>query len=76
MNRRNHRCFYILVTILALRQGLREGDASFFLLLIAAGRHITSESVATGLVPGDTNGIEDIFVRYRQTGTTWLVSKN
>ena len=32
------------------------------------------ESVATNLVPGDTNGLRDIFIRDRKAGTTRRVS--
>jgi Tol biopolymer transport system component len=40
------------------------------------GRYVAFNSRATNLVPGDTNGAWDIFVRDRQTGTTLRVSKN
>jgi Tol biopolymer transport system component len=38
------------------------------------GRYVAFESSAMNLVPGDTNGRWDIFVRDRQTGTTERVS--
>jgi len=38
------------------------------------GRFVTFESDATNLVPGDTNGTRDIFIRDRQLGTTERVS--
>ena len=38
------------------------------------GRYVAFESVATNLVPGDTSGYPDVFVRDRQTSTTELVS--
>jgi len=38
------------------------------------GRYVAFESFATNLVPGDTNGWEDVFVRDRLSGTTELVS--
>lgn len=34
------------------------------------GRYVAFESPATNLVPGDTNGAEDVFVRDLRTGTT------
>ena len=34
------------------------------------GRFITFESYATNLVPGDTNGVRDVFLRDRQLRTT------
>jgi len=38
------------------------------------GRFVAFESGSTNLVPGDTNGVFDIFVRDRQAGTTERVS--
>lgn len=40
----------------------------------ADGRFVAFESFASNLVPGDTNGLADIFVHDRETGTTTLVS--
>ena len=40
----------------------------------ADGRFVAFKSKASNLVSGDTNGISDIFVRDRETGTTELVS--
>jgi Tol biopolymer transport system component len=40
----------------------------------ADGRYVAFSSWADNLVPGDTNGQSDIFVRDLQTGTTRLVS--
>jgi Tol biopolymer transport system component len=40
----------------------------------ADGNFVAFESSATNLVPGDTNGIQDIFVRDRLHGTTERVS--
>jgi hypothetical protein len=40
----------------------------------ADGRYITFYGSATDLVAGDTNGIEDVFLYDRQTGTTTRVS--
>ncbi len=42
----------------------------------ADGRYVTFQSTATDLVSGDTNGVQDIFVRDRQTGVTSLVSRD
>jgi Tol biopolymer transport system component len=42
--------------------------------LSADGRFVAFESGATNLVPGDTNGVQDVFVRDLQTGTTERVS--
>jgi Tol biopolymer transport system component len=38
------------------------------------GRYVALTSVASNLVPGDTNGVEDAFVHDRQTGLTTRVS--
>ena len=43
---------------------------SFSPAISADGRFVAFESDATNLVPGDTNGAHDVFVRDRQTGTT------
>ena len=42
--------------------------------LSADGRFVAFASVASNLVPGDTNGTNDVFVRDRQTGETTRVS--
>jgi Tol biopolymer transport system component len=42
--------------------------------LSADGRYVAFESFAANLVPGDTNGFNDVFVRDRRTGTTSRVS--
>lgn len=36
----------------------------------ADGRVVAFESGAGNLVPGDTNGVDDVFVRFRDTGVT------
>ena len=38
------------------------------------GRFVAFDETATNLVPGDTNGVRDVFVRDRQLGTTERVS--
>jgi Tol biopolymer transport system component len=40
----------------------------------ADGRHVAFDSQAGDLVPGDTNGLRDVFVHDRQTGATTRVS--
>ena len=42
--------------------------------LDGSGRYVAFESLATDLVPGDTNRVSDVFVRDRQTGETTRVS--
>jgi Tol biopolymer transport system component len=43
-------------------------------VISADGRYVVFHSEAANLVPNDTNGVGDIFVRDRQTGTTTRVS--
>jgi hypothetical protein len=40
------------------------------------GRFVAFLSCASNLVPGDNNGIQDVFVRDRVAGTNYLVSRN
>jgi Tol biopolymer transport system component len=54
--------------------GARANNASFNPSLSADGRYAVFHSFATNLVPGDTNGFSDIFVRDRQARTTERVS--
>ena len=49
------------------------GD-SFFARLTDDGRYVVFRSAASNLVPGDTNGFDDVFVRDRQLGETYRVS--
>lgn len=39
------------------------------------GRYIVFTSAAPEIVDGDTNGVSDVFLRNRQTGTTTLISR-
>jgi Tol biopolymer transport system component len=52
-------------------QGLMESTSH---AISADGRYVAFESKASNLVPGDSNGRNDIFVRDRQAGTTERVS--
>ncbi|MCC7433858.1 MAG: PD40 domain-containing protein [Methanoregulaceae archaeon] len=49
-------------------------SASYRPAISADGRYVAFESVATNLVPNDTNAVRDIFVRDRELGTTTRVS--
>jgi alpha-tubulin suppressor-like RCC1 family protein/Tol biopolymer transport system component len=51
------------------RSAYQSDGASSFGSASADGRYLAFSSVATNLVPGDTNGVSDIFVKDRQTGT-------
>lgn len=42
--------------------------------LSSNGRFVVFDSYASNLVPGDSNGVPDVFLRDRLTGTTELVS--
>ncbi len=53
--------------------GESNGD-SFFPTISADGNLVAFGSVASNLVAGDTNGVADVFVHDRQTGTTSRVS--
>jgi Tol biopolymer transport system component len=54
--------------------GAQGNGDSLYPSISASGRYVAFTSDATNLVPGDTNGTEDIFVRDRQLGTTERVS--
>jgi Tol biopolymer transport system component len=59
----------------SVASGGEEGDAgSFSPALSADGRYVAFASSATGLVPGDRNGLLDVFLHDRETGTTDRVS--
>jgi Tol biopolymer transport system component len=48
-----------------------QGDLGSYKALISGdGRFVAFDSDATNLVPGDTNGLGDVFVHDRSTGTT------
>jgi Tol biopolymer transport system component len=55
--------------------GAQGNDDSSDPSLSADGRFVAFASLATNLVPGDTNGRTDVFVRDRTTGTTTRISK-
>jgi Tol biopolymer transport system component len=54
--------------------GNQGNGRSGFPSLSADGRYVAFQSWASNLVPGDTNGTEDVFVHDRQTGVTERVS--
>lgn len=52
-----------------------EGNADSFLWTISeGGRFVVMVSDASNLVPGDTNGAADVFLRDRKSGTTSRIS--
>lgn len=54
--------------------GLQGNLGSYTPSISSDGRFVAFESLATNLVPGDSNGISDVFVRDRLTSTTERVS--
>jgi Tol biopolymer transport system component len=54
--------------------GTQGNDHSRFPSISADGRYVAFASLASNLVPGDTNGKQDIFVHDRLTGQTTRVS--
>jgi Tol biopolymer transport system component len=54
--------------------GVQGNGTSFASSISPDGRYVAFESMADNLVSGDTNGIQDIFVRDRIGGTTIRVS--
>jgi Tol biopolymer transport system component len=54
--------------------GAEANDESWTPAISADGRHVAFQSFAPNLVPNDTNGAFDIFLRDRQTGTTERVN--
>ena len=56
------------------RDGAQANGQSLDNAISADGRLVAFRSDATNLVPGDTNGVEDVFVRDLRRGTTERVS--
>jgi Tol biopolymer transport system component len=54
--------------------GTQGNDESRWPSISADGRYVAFNSIASNLVPGDTNGYADIFVHDRQTGQIIRVS--
>jgi len=54
--------------------GVVGNDASNYADLTPDGRFVSFASSASNLVPGDTNGVGDVFVRDRRSGATERVS--
>jgi Tol biopolymer transport system component len=54
--------------------GRAANGASSDAVMTPDGRYVAFISAASDLVPGDTNGLPDVFVRDLQAGTTTLVS--
>ena len=54
--------------------GIHGDSSSFDASMSADGRYVAFSSYASNLVPGDYNGVRDIFVRDRITGKTEIMS--
>jgi Tol biopolymer transport system component len=54
--------------------GSQGNDSSFGASISADGRYVAFTSVASNLVPGDTNRVPDVFVHDQRSGTTTRVS--
>ncbi|HET9737057.1 MAG TPA: hypothetical protein VFP78_02970 [Solirubrobacteraceae bacterium] len=54
--------------------GVIGNDQSNYADMTPDGRFVSFASLASNLVPGDTNGVGDVFVRDRRTGVTERVS--
>jgi len=54
--------------------GMEANHSSFFPGIFSDGRYVTFESAADNLVPGDTNGITDVFLHDRKTRLTRRVN--
>jgi Tol biopolymer transport system component len=54
--------------------GAQGNDDSFSPRIAADGQFVAFRSQASNLIPGDTNGTEDVFVHDRRTGRTTRVS--
>ena len=54
--------------------GIQGNETSWFPSISSDGRYIVFESLANNLVPGDTNGYEDVFVHDQRTGEIRKVS--
>jgi Tol biopolymer transport system component len=63
-----------LVSVSSKGEQANGGSASFASSISADGRFVAFISVATNLVPDDTNNWDDVFVHDRQTEQTTLVS--
>lgn len=54
--------------------GIQGNSYSWYPSISEDGRFVAFQSPASNLVPGDTNGVQDVFVHDRQTGQTERIS--
>src|SRR5688500_8989343 len=62
------------VSVSSAGHAANSDSAAWFGAMSASGRYVTFASGAWNLVPGDTNGQLDVFLRDRTAGTTARVS--
>lgn len=62
------------VTRVSLATGGQSAGTTTEAAISADGRYVAFVSAAADLVPDDTNGVADVFVRDRQAGTTTRIS--
>lgn len=68
-------CFAADTARISVNSNNVQGNSvSNFSSISADGRYVAFSSNASDLVAGDTNGVEDVFIRDRLTGQTSLVS--
>ncbi len=56
--------------------GVQANEASYHAAISADGRYVAFESLASNLVPGDSNAAKDVFLYDRQTGQCSRLSVN
>ncbi len=56
--------------------GIQASNNSYYPSISGDGRYVAFWSTATNLVPGDTNGFDDVFLHDRNTGQTTRISVN
>ncbi|TLM76680.1 MAG: hypothetical protein FDZ75_09580, partial [Actinobacteria bacterium] len=63
------------ITLVSSAAGGLAGDSESYAPAVSGdGRYVAFESLSTNLVPGDTNGKRDVFVKDMQAGTVTRVS--
>lgn len=56
--------------------GAEANGRSVFASISEDGRFVAFSSLASNLVPGDTNGVYDVFIKDRVVGTIWRMSRS
>jgi hypothetical protein len=66
--------WHVVQLVSVASDGTQGNDGSGGASISANGRYVAFVSGASNLVPGDTNGVDDVFVHDRLTGQTTRVS--